>query len=194
MLINLQPEESDSVEEVESDGEDEHEEDDSNIPVPFDIPVEGVNHRLTLPLGISWSKFQWEVAEKLHAFPLDVELSYKLSSQTRADLARALVGEDDFVGLIQRVQPHLNGTKPVGKGKGKEFCVQLFAKIKKGKDDGGKSAPAQTKKVCGGCQEMSRADLLNRGKRTSKKRATLTKMMKRAANRRWRTRQRLQLN
>jgi hypothetical protein len=116
--------------------------DDSNLLVPFDIPVEGVNHAITFPLDVSWDDFEWEIAQKLKSLPSEVTLSYKLASQTKTEMARALASEEDLEGLMQRSKPFVDGTKKCGRGK--EFRVQLFAKVVK-KDE---STATQTKKVC----------------------------------------------
>jgi hypothetical protein len=101
-------------------------------------------------LGIYWGDFQWDVARKLRVLPTGVELSYKLASQPKGDLARALVDERDFSDLIQRSRPFVNGTKVCGRGK--EFCVQLFPRItfkqKEPGSDNEKFSLTKTRKVC----------------------------------------------
>ena len=140
-----QPEDSEPVDEDDEDGED-----DSNLNVPFDIPIEGVNHTLEFLLRVSWDEFQWQVAQKLHVHPTDVELSYKLPSQLKGDLPRALTDEQDFSNLMQRSRPFVDGTKVCGRGK--DFCVQLFPKIVVNKNpasaDNIKLTLTQTQKVC----------------------------------------------
>ena len=80
---------------------------------------------------------------------MDIELSYKLASQPKGDLARALTDEQDFADLIQRSQPFVKGTKFCGRGK--DFCVQLFPKItvkqKEPSSDNEKSSLTKARKV-----------------------------------------------
>lgn len=110
--------------------------------VSFDIPVKGVNHTMTFLLDVSWDDFQWEIARKLNNLPVDVRLSYKLASQTKADMARALADEKDLEDLMRRCKPFVDGTKKCGRGK--EFCVQLFPRITVTKDV---PIPTKTQKV-----------------------------------------------
>ena len=131
--------------ESDNDEDDEVEEDDSNCVIPFDIPVEGVNHSLKFALGVQWVDLQWVVAQKLHAHPMGVKLSYKLTSQPKADIPRALVDEKDLADLVCRSRPYINGTKKCGRGK--EFCVQLFPKITVSKNTDEKPTLTKTKKV-----------------------------------------------
>ena len=104
--------------EVSSDAEDL-----SNFSVPFDIPIEGVNHTERFPLDVSWDDFEWEVTRKLGFHPADVRLSYKLASQTKAEMPRALADEKDLEDLMRRSKPFVDGSKTCGRGK--EFSVQL---------------------------------------------------------------------
>ena len=136
---------------VDEEVTDEDDEDDSNLSIPFDIPIEDVNHTLKFRLDIKWDDFRWDVARKLHVFPDEFELSYKLASQPKGDMARALVDEQGFTDLVKRSRPFVNGTKACGRGK--EFSVQLFPKITASKsgasgDGNTKSIPAKTRKVC----------------------------------------------
>lgn len=140
--------------------------------IPFDLPVDGVNHTLKLPSDIDWWNFQWEVAGKLRVFPADIQLSYKLASQPKGDLARALTGEQDLAGLVERSWPFVNGTRKCGRGK--EFCVQLFPKVSARKDaenqDGNKKAtPIQGKKVCTQLLRATPANVLAIGEKERKK-------------------------
>ena len=123
--------------EVIDDDEDDSNDNDNKLLVPFDIPVGGVNHLVEFPLSISWDDFEWEVSSKLKALPSNVSLSYKLASQTKGEMQRALTDERDFKNLMQRCTPFVNGLRKCGRGK--EFRVQLFPKITAGKD-----APAST--------------------------------------------------
>lgn len=107
--------------------------------VPFDIPVAGVNHTMSFSLDISWDDFEWDIARKLNTSPSDVSLSYKLASQTKTEMARALTDEKDLEDLMRRCKPFLDGTKKCGRGK--EFCVQLFPRITVS------TPPAKTQKV-----------------------------------------------
>ena len=116
--------------------------DDDDLPVPFDIPVEGVNHAMTFPLDVSWDDFEWKISQKLDSLPSEIALSYKLASQTNAEMARALTSEEDLEDLMRRSKPFIDGTERCARGK--EFRVQLFAKVVK-KDE---VAATQTKKVC----------------------------------------------
>jgi len=131
---------------TEDDEDDEIEEDDSDCIVPFDIPVEGVNHSLKFTLGVEWDDFRWEVARKLRAHPMDIKLSYKLASQPKTEMPRALADENDLADLMYRSRPYVNGTKKCGRGK--EFCVQLIPKIPVSKSADEKPKLTQTKKVC----------------------------------------------
>jgi len=106
--------------------------DDSDLVVPFDIPVDGVNHTMNLPPDISWDDFEWEIARRLKTLPSDVSLAYKLASQTKAEMARALVDEKGLEDLMRRCKPFVDGTRKCGRGK--EFCVQLFPRITVSKD------------------------------------------------------------
>lgn len=127
--------------------------DDSNVLVPFDIPVDGVNHTMKFALNVLWDDFEWGVAQKLDALPADVSLSYKLASQTKTEMARALVDEKDLEDLMRRCRPFMDGTKSCGRGK--EFCVQLFPKITV-RDT---PAPTQTQKVWFRFSEKHPADV-----------------------------------
>jgi len=97
--------------------------------VRFDIPVDGVNHTLEFATDVLWEEFQWEVADALRVRPSDIQLSYKLASQTKDDLARALVKSQDLAYLMQECKPFLTGEK---KCRGnKEFRVQLTSRSTK---------------------------------------------------------------
>ena len=89
--------------------------------IPFDIPVEGVNHTMTFSLDVSWDGFEWEIAWKLKKLPSNVSLSYKLASQTKAEMARALANKKDLEDLMQHCKPFVDGTRKCRRGK--EFCV-----------------------------------------------------------------------
>ena len=102
-----------------------------------------MNHRATFSLDVSWGDFEWEITRKLRAHPSDVILSYRLASQPKTEMARALADEKDLEDLMQRCEPFVDGTKKCGRGK--EFCVQLFAKITASEDA---PTPTQTRKVC----------------------------------------------
>jgi hypothetical protein len=82
--------------------------------------------------------------------PTDVELSYKLPSQLKGDLPRALADEQDFLNLMQRSRPFVDGTKVCARGK--DFCVQLLPKIAVNKNaastDNIKLTLTQMQKVC----------------------------------------------
>ena len=124
---------------------------------------------MKFPLGVEWDDFQWDVARKLHVLPTDVGLSYKLASQPKTDMARALVDEKDLADLMHRVRPFVNGTKKCGRGK--EFCVQLFPKLVASKNaDNTKPALTQTKKVRLRLQGMNYTDLSNRTRRKGRRR------------------------
>ena len=144
---NETDEDNETNEDNETDEDDDEEVgvDESKLTIPFDIPVEGVNHTLKFPLSVEWGDFQWDVAQKLHAHPAEVELSYKLASQPKADLARALVDKTDFTDLIHHLQPFAIRTKL--RGRGREFCVQPPPKLAVSKStDDKKPALVQAKK------------------------------------------------
>ena len=158
---------TDEDDETEDDETEDEEDDDSNCVLPFDIPVEGVNHTLEFTLGVEWDDFQWEVSQKLHVHPTDVKLSYKLASQPKAEMERALVDEKDLADLIRRSRPFVNGTKKCARGK--EFSVQLYPKIAVSKSmDGEKPTPTQ-KKVCLCSQGLNFANWTNRPRRNQRR-------------------------
>ena len=67
-----------------------------------------------------------DIGETLHLRPHEFQLSYKLASQTKDDLARALVKKQDLTYLMQECKPFLTGEK---KCRGnKEFRVQLASR------------------------------------------------------------------
>lgn len=96
------------------------------LTVHFDIPVDGVNHTLEFATNVSWHEFRWGVADILRVRPSEIQLSYKLASQTKDDLARALVKSQDLAYLMQECKPFLTGEKRC-RGK-KEFHVQLTSR------------------------------------------------------------------
>lgn len=117
--------------------------DEGDLLVPFDIPVDEVNHTMDFTLDTAWEDFEWEVTQKLNVSPVDMSLSYKLASQTKAEMARALVSKKDFEGLIHGCKPFIDGTKKCPRGK--EFRVQLLPKITVKKEA---TVQPQNKKVC----------------------------------------------
>ena len=133
--------------------------DDGDLLVPFDIPVEGVNHTMTFRLDVSWNNFEWEIAQKLKALPSNIHLSYKLASQTKAEMPRALANEKDLEDLMRRCEPFVSGQKKCGRGK--EFCVQLFPKVTVSRDV---PTPTQTQKVHLFFSDEHSADRCNRGR------------------------------
>ena len=169
-------------EEVDEDNEDdEDEEDDSDLPVPFDIPIEGVNYSLKFPLGVDWDEFRWDVAKKLQLSLMDFELSYKLTSQPKGDLARALADENDFADLIQRSRPYVNGTKSCARGK--EFHVQLVPKIivnenVANKDGNAKASLTETQKVGPNPCRTNSTDTTDREKRRGRQKRHLEQLIR----------------
>ena len=133
--------------------------DDGNLLVPFDIPVEGVNHTMTFPLDISWNNFEWEIVQKLEALPSNVHLLYKLASQMKAEMPRALANEKGLKDLMRRCDPFVNGQKKCGRGK--EFCIQLFQKVTVSRDV---PTPTQTQKVRLFFSDEHSTDRCNRGR------------------------------
>ena len=99
---------------------------------------------------------------------MDFELSYKLTSQPKGDLARALADENDFADLIQHLRPYVNGTKSCMRGK--EFCVQLVPKITvnenvANKDGNAKASLTETQKAGPNLCRTSSTDTTDREKR-----------------------------
>lgn len=116
------------------------------LTVRFDIPVDGVNHTLEFTTDVSWDEFQWGVADILRVRPSEIQLSYKLASQTKDDLARALVKSQDLAYLMQECKPFLTGEKRC-RGK-KEFRVQLMSRsVANEVKENPKSGSRQGKKV-----------------------------------------------
>lgn len=114
--------------------------------VRFDIPVDGVNHTLEFTTDVSWEDFQWEVADILRVRPSEMQLSYKLASQTKDDLARALMKSQDLAYLMQECRPFLTGEKKCRGGK--EFRVQLTSRsMASGTKEDAKPGARQGKKV-----------------------------------------------
>ena len=62
----------------------------------------------------------------LGVLPSEIQLSYKLASQTKDELARALVKSQDLTYLMQECKPFLTGDK---KCRGnKPFRIQLMSR------------------------------------------------------------------
>ena len=83
----------------------------AHLIVQFDILVNGVNHTLELATDTSWEDFRWEVASALRVLPSEIQLSYKLASQTKDELARALAKSQDLTYLMQECKPFLTGER-----------------------------------------------------------------------------------
>ena len=95
----------------------------AHLIVRFDIPVDSINHTLKLATDTSWEDFRWEVVSALRVLPSEIQLSYKLASQTKDELARALAKSQDLTYLMQECKPFLTGER---KCRGnKEFRIQL---------------------------------------------------------------------
>lgn len=134
ILINLIEDEEDEVE--------VH----PKLTIWFDIPVNGVNHTLEFSTDVLWEDFEWKVAATLGVRPSEVQLSYKLASQTKDDLARALVKSQDLAYLMQECKPFLTGEKRCRGNK--EFRVQLTSRsAASGVKEDAKQGPRQGKKV-----------------------------------------------
>lgn len=118
----------------------------THLIAPFDIPVDGVNHTLEFATDVLWEDFRWEVASLLRVLPGEIQLSYKLASQTKDKLARALVKSQDLVYLMRECKPFLTREK---KCRGdKPFHVQLTSRsTASGAKEDAKSGPQQGKKV-----------------------------------------------
>ena len=83
----------------------------AHLIVQFDIPVNSVNHTLKLATDTLWEDFRWEVASALRVLPSEIQLSYKLASQTKDELARALAKSQDLTYLMQECKPFLTGER-----------------------------------------------------------------------------------
>ncbi|KAJ8072115.1 hypothetical protein PM082_015673 [Marasmius tenuissimus] len=131
------------------DEDDESEEEDQDPPVniKFLIPVgEGVNDSIVLPSDTTYKKFTNEVSNVLNIASKNVHMAYRLSTRPASDKSFEIIKDrDQFLELLESAKREIAAMNK-GKGKTKEFSVQLKdMSMSAGTGGGGSSKKGITK-------------------------------------------------
>ena len=96
------------------------------LQIPLDIAVNGALDRMEISSDMSWTAFCLAISSKLNVPASQLDLAWKLSTETKNDLPRHLSSAAHLLQLISTATQHLEG-KIKSRSK-KEFAVQIINK------------------------------------------------------------------